>query len=157
MTIAKNCIVTLDYHINDTEGTLLHQEEEPIIYLHGNYGHIFKAVEEALEGKSIGDEFKVVLSAENAFGHYDPELVVTEELSELPEELVVGMEIDGYMDEESEDVTIYTVSEITDTHATLDGNHPLAGMDLVFEGKILDIHAANNEEIQEILNYHHEH
>ena len=157
MTIAKNCIVTVDYHINDTEGVLLHEEEEPIIYLHGNYGHIFKAVEEALEGKSIGDTFKVVLSAQDAFGEYDPELVVTEALGELPEELCVGMEIDGYMDEESEDVTIYTVSEITDTHATLDGNHPLAGMDLVFEGEILDIHAANDEEIQEILNYHHEH
>ncbi|MCX6074159.1 MAG: peptidylprolyl isomerase [Campylobacterales bacterium] len=157
MTIAKNCIVTLDYHINDTDGNLLHEEEEPIVYLHGNYGHIFKAVEEALAGKSIGDTFKVILSAQQAFGDYDPALVVTEELSELPKELCVGMEIDGYMDEDSEDVTIYTVSEITSTHATLDGNHPLAGMDLVFEGKILDIHAANEEEIQEILNYHHEH
>lgn len=157
MTVAKNCIVTLDYHINDTEGNLLHEEEEPIIYLHGNYGHIFKAVEDALEGKNIGDTFTVALPAQEAFGNYDPALVITEELSELPEELSVGMEIDGYMDEDSEDVTIYTVSEITSTHATLDGNHPLAGMDLVFEGTILDIHAANEEEIQEILNYHHEH
>lgn len=155
MTITKDCLVTVDYHINDTEGKILHEEEEPIIYLHGNYGHIFKVIEEILEGKSIGDTFKVTLSCEQAFGQYDPELVLTEDLSELPEGLSVGMEIDGYMDEDSEDVTIYMVSEIDGDKATLDGNHPLAGMDLVFEGTVLEIHEASKEEIHEILNHEH--
>ena len=136
MTITKDCIVTIDYHINDTEGNLLHEEEEPLIYLHGNYGHIFTTVEEALEGKKIGETFKIILSADKAFGQYDPERVITEELDELPEELEVGMEIDGYLDESPEDIVIYTVTEITETHATLDGNHPLAGMDMIFEGTV---------------------
>ena len=42
MLITKNCIVTIDYHINDSEGNLLHEEEEPLDYLHGGYGHIFQ-------------------------------------------------------------------------------------------------------------------
>ncbi len=155
MTITKDCLVTVDYHINDIQGKLLHTEEEPIIYLHGNYGHIFKSIEETLEGKSIGDTFKITLNAEQAFGHYDPALVLTEDLNELPEGLSVGMEIDGYMDEDSEDVTIYMVSDIDGGKATLDGNHPLAGMDLVFEGTVLDIHEASKEEIHEILNHEH--
>jgi len=155
MTISKNCIVTIDYHINDSEGNLLHEEEEPLEYLHGAYGHIFTTVEEALEGKTIGDNFRVVLTCEQAFGKYDPELVITEALSELPEGLSVGMEIDGFMDEDSEDVTIYMVSEINGDQATLDGNHPLAGMDLVFEGTVLKIHEASKEEIHEILNHEH--
>lgn len=157
MSIAKNCIVTLDYHINDFEGNLLHEEEEPIIYLHGNYGHIFKAVESALEGKNIGETFSVSLNSNEAFGEYNPELVVTEDLSELPEGLSVGMEIDGYLDENPDDVVIYTVTEIEGKFATLDGNHPLAGMDLVFEGTVLDCHEATPEEIEEILNFEHTH
>lgn len=157
MTIKKECIVTIDYHINDTEGNLLHEEEESLVYLHGNYGHIFPTVEKGLEGKSIGESFKIELSADKAFGEYDPSLVITEALSELPIEVSVGMELDGYFEEDSEDVIIYTVTEIDGDHATLDGNHPLAGMDLVFEGTVLDIHEATPEEIKEVQEFHHHH
>ncbi|MDD2838389.1 MAG: peptidylprolyl isomerase [Sulfuricurvum sp.] len=153
MSVTKNCIVTIDYRILDAEGNLLHEEDEPLTYLHGNYGQIFKAVEEALEGKEVDHTFTVKLSSNEAFGQYDPELIVTEALSELPAEVSVGMEVDGYFDEDSDDVIIYTVTAIEGDHATLDGNHPLAGKDLVFEGKILDIEAATPEEIEEILNY----
>lgn len=153
MSVTKNCIVTIDYRILDAEGNLLHEEDEPLTYLHGNYGQIFKAVEEALEGKEVDYTFTVKLSSNEAFGQYDPELIVTEALSELPAEVSVGMEVDGYFDEDSDDVIIYTVTAIEGDHATLDGNHPLAGKDLVFEGKILDIEAATPEEIEEILNY----
>lgn len=153
MQITKNCIVTVDYHINDLEGNLLHKEEEPIVYLHGNYGQIFSKIEETLDGKKIGDTFTVALSAEDAFGTYDPELVITEKLSELPDDLSVGMEIDGFEDDEDETeaIVIYTVTKIEDDHATLDGNHPFADMDIVFEGIVLDIEEASEEEIQEIL------
>lgn len=152
MPVTKNSIVTVDYQIFDTEGNLLHEEDEPIVYLHGDYDQIFKAIEEALEGKEVDDTFSVKLSSDEAFGEYDPELVVTEALSELPSEVSIGMEVDGYLDEDGEDVVIYTVTAIEGDKATLDGNHPLAGKDLVFEGKILDIEAATAEEIEEILN-----
>lgn len=157
MTITKDCIVTIDYHINDTEGNLLHEEEESLVYLHGDYGHIFPTVEKALEGKSIGESFQVTLSADKAFGEYDPSLVLTEALSELPENVSIGMELDGYFEEDSEDVIIYTITEIEGDHATLDGNHPLSGLDLIFEGTVLDIHKANQEEIKEIQEFHHNH
>lgn len=155
MPVTKNSIVTVDYQIFDTEGNLLHEEDEPIVYLHGDYDQIFKAIEEALDGKEVDDTFTVKLSADEAFGQYDPELVVTEALSELPAEVSIGMEVDGYLDEEgedSEDVVIYTVTDIEGDNAILDGNHPLAGKDLVFEGKILDIQEATEDEIEEILN-----
>ncbi|HQS66311.1 MAG TPA: FKBP-type peptidyl-prolyl cis-trans isomerase [Sulfuricurvum sp.] len=151
MLVTKNCIVTIDYHINDTEGNLLHEEKESLSYLHGDYGQLFNGVEEALEGKKVGDTFKVALSSDQTFGEYDPELLVTENISELPADLHVGMEIDGYMEDDDEDVIIYTVKEIKGKKAIMDGNHPLAGMDLVFEGTVLDIHEADAKTIQEVL------
>ncbi len=151
MKATKNCIVTIDYHINDTQGNLLYEEAESLSYLHGDYGQLFKAVEDALEGKKVGDTFKVALCAAEAFGDYDEELVVTENVSELPDGLCVGMEIDGYMEDDSEDVIIYTVKEINGKKATLDGNHPLAGMDLIFEGTVLDIHTADEKTIKDVL------
>lgn len=157
MKIKKECIVTIDYHINDIEGNLLHEEAEPLVYLHGNFGHIFPSVEQALEGKTIGEAFSIILTADKAFGDYNPNLVITEALSELPLEVTVGMELDGYLEEDAENVIIYTVTEIDGDHATLDGNHPLAGMDLVFKGTVLDIHEATPEEVKEVLAFHHDH
>lgn len=151
MLVTKNCIVTIDYHINDTQGKLLYEQPESLSYLHGDYGQLFSGVEEALEGKKVGDTFKVSLSCDKAFGEYDSELLVTEDVSELPADLHVGMEIDGYMEDDDEDVIIYTVKEINGKKAVMDGNHPLAGMDLVFEGTVLDIHEADEKTIQNVL------
>lgn len=154
MNITKNTIVTLDCRLSDAEGNLLEDQQE-LIYLHGDYGQIFKPLEEALEGKSVGETFSVEIPAAEAFGVYDENLVVTEALSELPEDIEVGMEIDGYMEESPDDVIIYTVTEVHADYAVLDANHPLAGKNLVFEGSVADIMEADEKTVREILDHHH--
>ena len=154
MVITKNRLVALEYRLTDTEGNLLNEGQESIIYLHGGYGHIFRALEEKLEGKSEGDTFCVMLSPLEAFGGYQEDLVVTEALSELPEDLFIGMEVDGYMEDAPEDILIYTVTEIHSDYAVLDANHPLAGISLTFEGSVEEIQEINEEAIKEILEHH---
>jgi len=111
MPITKNSLVTLDYRLSSPEGETLHEEKE-LMYVHGGYDQIFAKVEAALKGKEVGDTIRVTLSPDEAFGEYDGSLVIEEALSELPEELEVGMEIDGYSEEYPDDVMIYTVKEI---------------------------------------------
>ncbi len=156
MTITKNTIVTLECHLSDTAGNLLEENQE-LIYLHGGYGQVFKPLEEVLEGKKVGDTFRVEIPAALAFGEFDEDLVVSEALDELPEDLEVGMEIDGYLEESPNDVIVYTVTEIAEGRATLDANHPLSGKDLVFEGKIEEIIEAGEETVREILEHQDEH
>lgn len=57
--IVKNTVVTLDYNVTDADGALLDAGREPIIYLHGGYGDIFPMIEEALQGKKIGEAVSV--------------------------------------------------------------------------------------------------
>ncbi|MDQ1325657.1 MAG: FKBP-type peptidyl-prolyl cis-trans isomerase SlyD [Campylobacterota bacterium] len=154
MVIAKNRLVALEYRLTDNEGNLLNENQEPIIYLHGGYGHIFKALEERLEGKAVGDTFCVTLSPQEAFGEYQEDLVASEALSELPEDLFVGMEVDGYMEDAPEDIIIYTVTQIYSDHAVLDANHPLAGISLTFEGSVDEIQEIDEKAIEEILEHH---
>lgn len=156
MTITRNTIVTLGCRLSDTSGNLLEESQE-LIYLHGGYGQVFVPLEEALEGKKIGDTFRVEIPAAQAFGEFDETRIVSEALGELPEEIAVGMEIDGYMEENPEDLIVYTVTEISDGRATLDANHPLAGRDLVFEGSVQEIIEANEETVREILEHQDEH
>ena len=155
MTVSKNCIVTLDYTVTTTDGQMIDEGKEPLIYVHGGYENIFAPVEKAMEGKTVGDSFKVAVPAAEGFGEYDEELIVIETLENLPENLSVGMQIEGYNPENEEDIIIYTVTEIKGNNAVLDGNHPLAGINMVFEGTVTEIHPAAQEEIDAMLHHSH--
>lgn len=157
MTITKNTIVTLDYTVTTPQGHTVDEGQEPLIYVHGGYNNIFTPIETGLEGKSVGDSFEISVPAAEAFGLYDDTLVVTESLANLPEDIEIGMQIEGHMEGDEDDMLIYIVQKITDNHAVLDANHPLAGIDMVFTGKITEIVPADEETIQRLLEHSHDH
>lgn len=150
MKVVNNSVVTLNYSVTDPDGVMVDDGKEPLVYLHGGYEDIFAKIEAALEGKSINDTVKVALQADEAFGEYDAELVQIEALANLPEEVEVGMELEGAPAEESdedEETIIYRVTEIDGDKATLDGNHPLAGLALIFSCTVAAIRPATAEEL----------
>ncbi len=146
--VGKNRIVTLSYSLTDPDGNTLDAGNDPIVYLHGGYDGVFIPIEEALEGKSVGDTVTVKLQPNDAFGEYDFDLLQIEPVENLPQPLTVGMMIEGDVEEGLEDGAVfYTVTEIADGKAVLDGNHPLSGMALVFTGTVTAIRPATDEEI----------
>ena len=150
MQIAKNTVVTLSYRVTDSDGVLVDDGARPLIYLHGGYDGIFPRLEETLEGKSEGEALEVTLQPEDAFGEYDAELVVIEPRDLFPENIEVGMQFERAGDEEDEDedeVQLFTITDIADDKVVVDGNHPLAGMVLLFKCTIADVRAATPEEI----------
>jgi len=157
MKIAKNNLVYLEYTLHDAEGEHLNPDEGELIYLHGGYAQIPIDLENAIEGKEAGDSFKVTLSAKEAFGEYDKELLVSEQLSILPEDIHVGMELDGDVDDVSKKPTVFIVVEINEDTAILDANHPLAGRTLTFEGVITEIEELDEEAVEAILAHDAEH
>jgi FKBP-type peptidyl-prolyl cis-trans isomerase SlyD len=145
--IEKDTIVTLNYDVTDPDGNVLDAGEEPMAYLHGGYDDIFTAIEVALEGKRVGDTVTVKMQPDQAFGEYDAELVQIEPLDILPQPLKVGMQIEGESDGGSEEPVFYRVTEIAEGKAVLDGNHPLAGMALVFTCTVTAVRPASSAEI----------
>ena len=153
MTISKNSVVTLEYTITDTAKNLLDSGADPLIYLHGSYNDIFAKIEQALSGKTVGDSIKVQLTPKESFGEYDDSLVTIEERGEFDDNIYVGeqfIEVIEDEDEAVEDQKIsYTIKEITKDNVTLDGNHPLAGIDIIFTATVLAIRKATAKEIKE--------
>lgn len=146
--IVNNTVVTLSYTLNDPDGNLLDAGAEHIVYLHGGYDGIFIPVEDALAGKSVGDSVTVKMQPSEAFGEYDTDLVQIEPLEKLPEPLTVGMMIEGEIADGADGSTLfYTVTEIAEGKAVLDGNHPLAGIALVFNCTVVAIRPARAEEM----------
>ncbi|KDE59470.1 peptidylprolyl isomerase [Halostagnicola sp. A56] len=107
------------------------QEFEPRTIVLGE-GHIFEGVEEAITGGEAGDEGSVTISAEAAFGEYDPDDVQTVSADKIDEDdryPGAHVHIDGEHG---------YISTIIGGRARVDFNHPLAGEDVEYEYEILE-------------------
>jgi FKBP-type peptidyl-prolyl cis-trans isomerase SlyD len=123
---------TTDAEVAEEEG--IDDEErdfEPRVIVLGA-GHIFESVEEDIYGGEVGDEGSVVVSAEEAFGEYDPEEVRTVSADKIPEDdryPGANVQVDnqqGY------------VETIIGGRARVDFNHPLAGEDIEYDYEVVD-------------------
>ena len=97
-----------------------------------------------LQGKVVGDSIEVKLEPDDAFGEYDAELVIIEPRRLFPENIEIGMQFERAGDE-GEDDQLFTITEIADDKVVVDGNHPLAGLSLVFSCTVADIRQASGE------------
>ena len=146
MQIIKNTVVTLDYCVIDADGKLVDEGAHPLSYLHGGYSGIFSVIEAALDGKTVGDKLELKLQPADAFGDYDADLIRIEPRDAFPEKIAVGMQIEGAT-AEGEDDMLYTITDIVDDKVVVDGNHPLAGIALVFSCTVTGVRPAADEEI----------
>ncbi len=145
MQISRNHVVTLNYQVTDRDGEVVDAGLEPLTYLHGGYGGLFDALEVALQGKSEGDTFSVELSAEQAFGEYDPDLVSSEPRDAFPANIQIGTQVE--LDDDEGEAQLFTIKSIEQDSVLIDGNHPLCGLDLVFSGTIVAVRPATTKEI----------
>jgi FKBP-type peptidyl-prolyl cis-trans isomerase SlyD len=152
MLITHPCVVSLTWRLQDTQGQLIDELKEPVEFFYGGDDLLAK-VEEALADQEVGFEATLHLEPEHAFGEYDPALVFFEERSVFPDAIEVGMQFDGVPDGAKTpgmpSEAIYTVTEVYPGHVVLDGNHPLAGIALRLELKVLDVREATEQEIED--------
>ena len=152
MIISSPCVVSLVWRLEDAQGNLVDELNEPMEFLLGGEDLLPK-VEETLLGQSVGFEAHLHLEPEHAFGDYDADLVFFEEREIFPPEVAEGMQFDGPPEgSKTPDLNpdaIYTVTEVYDSHVVLDGNHPLAGLAVRISLKVLDVRPATEEEIEQ--------
>jgi FKBP-type peptidyl-prolyl cis-trans isomerase SlyD len=148
MKIENNRVVSFEYTLTNSDGEFLESSEgsQPMEYLHGT-GSIIPGLERALEGRVVGDTFKVSIPAADAYGEHEDELVDEIDRADFPEgtEIEVGMQFEAEVDE---GVAVVTITDIDGDRITIDGNHELAGEDLTFDVKILSIREATAEELE---------
>ncbi len=147
MKIVDDALVSLEVTLYDAQGTLLEKSEAPLQYLHG-HEDIFARIEQALGGREVGAHLQLQLEPEDAFGDYDPELVIMAPVAELGEGAAVGLRVEA-TGPQGEDACIFTITGIADGMAVLDGNHPLAGMALRFDIRVVGVRMATAAELEE--------
>lgn len=152
MIISCPCVVSLWWRLEDAQGQLIDELQEPMEFLVGGEDLLAK-VEEALIGQSEGFEAHLFLEPKHAFGDYNADLVFFESRDIFVDGVSEGMQFDGPPDgtttPDLPKEAIYTVTEVYDSHVVLDGNHPLAGLALRLSLKVHDVRPATEEEVEQ--------
>lgn len=147
MQIADKMVVTIDYTLKDDEGTVLDSSNEGnFAYLHGAH-NIIPGLENALTGKSAGDEVEVSVSPAEGYGERNDSMIqaVPRDMFDSEQEIQVGMQFHAQSPEG--EMIVVTVTDVEDDNITVDGNHPLAGVNLNFGVKVVDVREASQEEL----------
>ncbi len=138
--------VRLRYRLFDGEGELVESsaEGEPLEYTHGA-GELPPGLERALSSHAEGEHVRVTLQPEEAFGPFDPALIVSVPRSEIPPELelvpgeFLPVELEDAPEDLAEEELEFRIVEVGAEEVILDANHPLAGETVTFELEVLSV------------------
>jgi FKBP-type peptidyl-prolyl cis-trans isomerase SlyD len=148
MVIEKDSVVTMHYTLRGDNGDVLDSSEgkDPLSYLHG-HGNLISGLESRIEGKNAGDEMEVKVPSGEAYGEIDPEKKFDVPRSQFPPdaELEPGSQ---FRAEGEGGPVVVRVDSVDGDQVKIDANHPLAGVDLNFSVKIVDVRSASPEEIE---------
>jgi FKBP-type peptidyl-prolyl cis-trans isomerase SlyD len=154
MNINSNTVVSVTYELHTTtpEGQQVFvekaTEEQPLVFLYG-VGMMLPKFEEHLAGLAVGDEYGFELSAADGYGEIDATAHV-----DLP--LTMFKEAGGEVPNVGDVIPLQDnqgnqfragVTSVHDEHISVDLNHPMAGKNLIFAGKILAVREATADEL----------
>ena len=147
MQIESQKVVTLNYTLTDDQGAVIDKSEDgSFVYIHGA-NSIIPGLENALSGKKAGDELSVSVAPEDAYGERSDGMLqqVPKSMFEDQSQVEVGMQF--HAQSPKGETLVVTVTEVSDDNVTIDGNHPLAGAQLNFDVKVVDVREATEEEV----------
>lgn len=154
MSEAKNKVITVNYnlHKDTAEGEMIESTEgkDPLAFMSG-LGQMIPEFENKVANLAAGDEFSFGIKSENAYGAKTDEAII--ELPQdifmqdgkLAEQVVVGNVLP--LEDQNGQVHPAKIMSINEKTVTADVNHPLAGQDLHFTGKVVESREATAEEL----------
>jgi len=111
--------------------------KEPFQFTIGQF-QLIDRLEEAMLGMCPGESKTIYITSDNAFGQYNKQLVEVVSKNKLI--ATISLEVGKQFKIPHRDgITFITVTDIDESTVTLDANHPLAGKDLTFDIKLIEI------------------
>lgn len=101
-------------------------------------GQVIPGFDQAITGLTPGDEKRITIPADEAYGPHRDELVLVVDRTELPADMEPAAGQQLQLSQEGESYVV-TITDVTAEQVTLDANHPLAGQDLTFELQLVEI------------------
>ena len=136
--IENGNVVDVHYVGKLTDGNVFDSSEgrEPLKFEVGS-GQIIPGFENAVMGKAVGDKVTVTINPEMAYGEVREDLFVQLPIDKMPGDVEVGQMLQAMSDDGR--ATQVRVHEVNEDNVIIDGNHPLAGQDLIFDIEIVSV------------------
>jgi FKBP-type peptidyl-prolyl cis-trans isomerase SlyD len=150
----NNQVISFHYTLTDPHGKQLDSsaKAEPLTFIEGQ-GQIIPGLETHLTAMKVGDKKRVTVAAREAYGERDTTRVVNVPRDKFPApDVAVG---NRYRVGDGRQNMVVTVTAVTDQQVTMDGNHPLAGVDLTFDVELVAKRAATEADLECCHGTHH--
>ena len=141
MTQAKSGdTVKVDYTGKLEDGTVFDTSasREPLQFLIGS-GQIIPGFDQAVIGMNVGDKKTVNIPSDQAYGPHLEDKVLEVNQDQIPKHLNLEVGQQVQVPQKDGSKIFFVVTGVSETSVTLDGNHPLAGKDLVFDIQLVEI------------------
>lgn len=149
LKISDGTVVTLHYTLKvDDEVMDTSQGREPIQFIQGKE-QVIPGLEAELYGLSSGDSKKVVVEPEKGYGEVQPEAGLDVPKEEFPEEIPLEPGTELQLRNQNGEIINARIDSIKQDSIHLDFNHPLAGKDLHFDVKVVDVREATADELSQ--------
>jgi FKBP-type peptidyl-prolyl cis-trans isomerase SlyD len=142
----SNQVISFHYTLTDGAGKQLDSSRgsAPLTFLSG-VGQIIPGLEKILIDMKQGDQKKVTVPYQEAYGAFEQNRIYKVQKTQLPTpEVKLG---DVFATGEGASYQEVMVVDVQAEHVVLDGNHPLAGKDLTFDVEITSTRVATPEEV----------
>lgn len=132
--------VRIHYTGKLTDGTQFDSStgRDPLEFILGS-GMVIPGFDDAVNGLEVGANITAIIPAEKAYGPRHEEMILTIERVQFPPEMELRIGEKFALPQPDGRQAILVVVDMNDTHVTLDGNHELAGKDLVFDIELVEI------------------
>ena len=132
--------VKVHYHGRLTSGETFDSSEgrEPLEFEVGS-GMVIKGFDDGVTGMKVGEKKTVNISAEQAYGEKNPDMVIEYPRSQFPSHIELKEGDQLVMSSASGQQFQVRIAEIKDDVVLLDANHPLAGEELIFDIELVEI------------------
>ncbi|MDB2566080.1 peptidylprolyl isomerase [Porticoccaceae bacterium] len=134
--------VTLHFSLVLEDGHIIDSnfESEPATFSVGD-GNLLPGFESTLMGLVNGDEREFTIPPEQAFGQHNPQNVQAVERGNFDQE---ELELGAMFSFQNGDGELPgVIVDVDDNEVMIDFNHPLAGKNIIFQVKIIDIAPQN--------------
>jgi peptidylprolyl isomerase len=120
---------------DSSEGT---DDSKPLEFPIGSR-QVIPGFEAGVVGLVPGESRTITIPVEQAYGPHNPEQVIEVPRDQVPAHIDLTLGNHLQMNQEDGQSFNVLITDLTDTTVTLDANHPLAGRELVFDLKLVEI------------------
>lgn len=147
-SVQKDVVVSMEYTLHvDGEEIDSSKGQDPLQFLVG-YGNIISGLEREMMGMKVGESKDVVVQPADGYGEYDDEAYLDVPRGEFPQDMPVQEGLELSVRDDQGQSRYARIDSIEGDTVTLNFNHPLAGDELHFNVKVVNLREPTSEELE---------